>query len=272
MMRLLHWVLAPQSSLPKDFPDEWGTPPPRYDDRVGDAAFSILYSDIGPEFYQRTGTLPGRNDGWLAQRASTTVWDISSLEKGACLDATSTETSWRWFTNQDMDNIWELDTQQMKADLSVYPFTETEDAAFAMHPGNGVADYQIQRLEVYWTKVQPPLLYWGLVHSPSKDADQSPLTTFAAWTVEYRPPTANTLTITRLRATEATFKSLMSRVISYAAQHGISKVVIWNLDQSLSNLASEMGAQTFDRTENLPSFKWYGAERGSRVTWAFNEK
>ncbi|KAF9054541.1 hypothetical protein BJ165DRAFT_1412955 [Panaeolus papilionaceus] len=276
MMRLLHWVLAPQSALPRQFPPEWGAPPPRCDDFVGDAAFSVLYSDVGYDFYHLSGLLPGSQDGWVVQRPSTTVWDVSKTSTHANSFGTTHTENWKWLSFQDMSRVWDLDADQMKSDLADYAFLDGEESVFCFHPGKGVADYQVQRLEVYWRKVQPPLRHWGVYlapeDSPTTALDNQSLSTFASWTVEYRPPTVNSLVITRIRATRASFKALMPIILEFADRHGISEVEIWNLESSLTKLATEMGAKTFDREDHLPSFKWYGIEDSTRVTWAFNEK
>ncbi|OBZ77486.1 hypothetical protein A0H81_02372 [Grifola frondosa] len=58
MMCLLHWVLAPRSVLPFEFPATWGAPPDREIAArrgMGVAQFSVLYSDVGPDFYRACG-------------------------------------------------------------------------------------------------------------------------------------------------------------------------------------------------------------------------
>jgi len=56
MMHLLHWVISGRTSeynLP-EFPVGWGAPPPEVAE-AGKGMFSILYNDIGENFYKEAG-------------------------------------------------------------------------------------------------------------------------------------------------------------------------------------------------------------------------
>ena len=70
MMRLLHHVLARPEALPP-FPEEWGAPPPEGAPVRG--VCSVLYSDVGPDFYAQAGPAPGK-DGWLICGTMSSVW------------------------------------------------------------------------------------------------------------------------------------------------------------------------------------------------------
>ncbi|KDQ17758.1 hypothetical protein BOTBODRAFT_185844 [Botryobasidium botryosum FD-172 SS1] len=78
MMRLLHHVLAPPSSL--EFPAaEWGTPPvipPGF----GNARISYLYSDVGTSFYASCGPGVEKCGGWVVSSPKIVVWEVSTLE------------------------------------------------------------------------------------------------------------------------------------------------------------------------------------------------
>ena len=73
MMSLLHWVLAPYSSLPP-FQEKWGSLPPSVAS-CGNASFSTLYSDIGPEFYRNCGPDEG-SDGWVVREPVERTWIV----------------------------------------------------------------------------------------------------------------------------------------------------------------------------------------------------
>ncbi|KAF9054538.1 hypothetical protein BJ165DRAFT_1439685 [Panaeolus papilionaceus] len=272
MMRLLHWMLGPRSSLPHEFPVEWGTSPERNEDLVGDAAFSVLYSDIGPKFYRLSGTSQGKDDGWVVQKSQSTIWKVTQFPEKENQDSTE-EPRWTWLDQDSLSGVWDIDTEMMKSELVNYPTPDGSDVACTFFPRGGVADFQILRLQDFWSNLNPLPQYWGLyASSPETPID---LSTFAAWTVEYRPPKINTLLIIRLRASPSTLPAILRQIFRYAKQHSIEQVEIWNLDLRLLSLAESLGAQTFSRDDHLCSLKWYGpynSNEASRVVWAFNEK
>lgn len=78
MLQLLHYVLAPSEALPP-FPEAWGAKPVAY---LGDAAFSVLYSDVGPEFYERC-TIGEDKPGWVKEPTAKRVWTLAPLPAGS---------------------------------------------------------------------------------------------------------------------------------------------------------------------------------------------
>lgn len=72
MLQLLHYVLAPSAALPP-FPPAWGPPPAP---KLGDAAFSVLYSDVGPDMYARA-TIGEQRPGWVARPVLRRVWPLA---------------------------------------------------------------------------------------------------------------------------------------------------------------------------------------------------
>lgn len=100
MLRLLHYVLSPREHMPP-FPAKWGVPPTAF---YGDAAFSVLYSDIGRDFYA-TCTKGESEVGWVAVRTAHKIFKVASepsiitdkvevlsLEDAGELEAHATET------------------------------------------------------------------------------------------------------------------------------------------------------------------------------------
>ncbi|RSH87605.1 uncharacterized protein EHS24_000117 [Apiotrichum porosum] len=75
MLRLLHYTLAPKDDLPT-FPKAWGAPPTTH---YGDAAFSVLYSDVGPDFYQGC-TVGEDRPGWVATPTDKRTWPVGQGE------------------------------------------------------------------------------------------------------------------------------------------------------------------------------------------------
>lgn len=94
---MLHYVLAPASTLPP-FPAAWGAPPQI--GGFGDAAFSVLYSDVGPTYYSRA-TKGANEPGWVSVNlgklafpaegtvADTDRWKWLDMEEAHALEATA---------------------------------------------------------------------------------------------------------------------------------------------------------------------------------------
>lgn len=98
MMRLMHYALAPKDKLPP-FPSAWGAPPTNI---LGDAAFSVLYSDVGPRFYAKC-TKGADQPGWVAIKDPPPhrKWHVEATE-----DDRSPPSDWEWL---DYDNIIPLE-------------------------------------------------------------------------------------------------------------------------------------------------------------------
>ncbi|KAF8801281.1 hypothetical protein BYT27DRAFT_7198350 [Phlegmacium glaucopus] len=267
MMRLLHWVLAPESSLPKVFPAEWGNPPPRVS-VVGDASFSVLFSDIGERFYRQSGTLPNKEDGWVVADPVSTTWDVAETHKLVFHAEARPRLQWKWLDEELVRDIWDKDAIIMKEELSSSSIHTTN---FTFLPDRGVAEFQCHRLRFAWRKMNPQPVYWGVCHKDGKD-NASDASTFATWTLDVRPPASYVLIITRIRVQPTDFEELFLQIISLAKQHSVEMIEVWNLPLNLRDAGHRLGGKTFSRDEHLPSFKWYGGERHEELSWLNNEK
>ncbi|KAK0217946.1 hypothetical protein IW262DRAFT_1104795 [Armillaria fumosa] len=94
MMRLLHWVLAPPSSLPSIFPGAWGLPPER-PSWLAHGHFSALWSDVG-HFYGSCGPSGIGADGWVVRDAISTVWDVGAGDAGVDVGG-----RWKWLSGHN---------------------------------------------------------------------------------------------------------------------------------------------------------------------------
>jgi len=268
MMRLLHWVLAPESFLPKVFPAEWGDPPPRVS-LVGDASFSVLFSDIGEEFYRQTGTLPNQEDGWVIADPVSTTWDVAESYKLVLpAGARPHHLRWKWLDEDLVRDIWDKDATIMKEEFSS---SSPNATTFTFLPDRGVAEFQYCRLRFVWSKMNPQPVYWGVCLKGGRD-DASDASTFATWTLDVRPPASNALIITRIRAQPADFEELFLHIISFATQHSVEIIEVWNLPSNLRDIGHRLGGKTFSRDEYLPLVKWYGRERHEELSWLNNER
>lgn len=267
MMKLLHWALAADSLNPEDFPKAWGEPPARVPG-TGDAKFSVLYSDVGPEFYSLCGPTEENKEGWVVKRATSTVWKIT--DEAPNTDGFQVQDlRWRNYgDDEDIRALWTRDAEMLRKDLAVRKLDEDEGAEAAtitLLPDIGVAAYQLPR-SIWQTQHMYTLDTWG-----TELLDPTSPSTFATWAVDplKSPPR---LILTRVRANPETFSALVKRIMRMARQAGLEEVEIWGLERSLITVAESLGGKTAERQKTLPSVKWYGSESSKDINWAFNER
>lgn len=276
MMRLLHWVLAPRSTLSADFPDAWGAPPAA-PDGFGNAQFSVLYSDVGPDFYRLCGPTQYPGNGWIERGSTLTSWNVPPSED--TLSSKVLSSTWKYLTEDDAIRVWEADAAWMKIYLAnMRP--STSRTCFTFLPNQGVAKFLIHRTMSFNKDLTPvlPLQTWGILRLPHANAgledvlgdDERQGSTFATWSLD--PTSASgTLIVTRLRATTDTFPELFGRLTEFSREQKIERIEIWALPETLQGIASNLGGVTEQRQEHLSAFKWYGKEP-EELEWIFNEK
>ncbi|TFK39381.1 hypothetical protein BDQ12DRAFT_704932 [Crucibulum laeve] len=269
MMRLLHWIIASRDLLPSVFPEEWGAPPPATEG-FGDGRFSVLWTDVGEKFYRGCGTLPGTSDGWTVAPYSTIVWDLHERRKSVH----GPSLFWSWLDEIAVSEHWKADSQMIQEDLlstAKSLSVSNEHIVFAFLPSKGLAEFPHKRAQLFWQKLSPSTLHWGIALKDSEPAGKIGKT-FASWTLELYPGAPKTLFITRLRAQEHDFEDLMRAVIKYAEDIGMQSIEVWNLSSEFQNTAKHLGAKAVQRADTVPAFKWYGAESSYEVNWLANEK
>lgn len=263
MMRLLHWALSSRNTeynLPQ-FPSEWGTPPAEVE-HCGKGLFSVLYGDLGEEFYKRTGPGLAESGGWEASDHISTVWEVHP-EPGVL----QSSEGWTWLKYKDLDRLWVRDVELIKRTVASMPMTGS-NALVSFLPDKGVGSYTVFR-SMYGAEKLVPVDTWGVLKDDGND-DQP---CYATWSVDTRP-WPPTLMVTRSTTTEETFPSLLSKVLEVAKRGGIRKVEIWNLPGNLMRLSGQLGGRSFERSDhiNLPAIKWYGKGDTADIKWVFNEK
>jgi GNAT superfamily N-acetyltransferase len=255
MMKLLHRVLAPSSSLPA-FPTEWGTPP-GIPPSFGNAVVSVLYSDVGENFYRLCGPAAGV-DGWVPSVEHTsTIWKLEGIAK----DEHLANEQVKYLNIDEIEPILELDDKAILDDLNC---TSASSTRFVFFSANGLNNFQVQRYLLTIPSETTPIPSWGAYIPGSRPPH------FALWVVE-PAPLPSRLIITRLRCDAATFPGLIRAAQKVLVGHSIAQLEVWNLPSELKEVAKGLGGVTEVRLEHLPSVAWYG-ERKDAVEWVHNEK
>lgn len=269
-MNLLHWVIAPEEFLPREFPTEWGSRPQRVL-CVTPGAFSVLYSDVGSKFYKLCGTLPNQDDGWIVDGPTTTHFDVVKTHEILSSREKEEKLLWTWLDEAGVREAWNADVSYMEEEMS--RSNRLKPVEFTLLPNKGVAEFQYLRLQYFWEKMDPKPVYWGLCTCSNVEASPDP-TTFVSWTLDVRPPHSNKLIITRLRVQPDRFRELIFEVINFAKRHNVETIEVWNLAENLSDASQHVGGMTFSREDHLPSFKWYGKRNPEArdIAWLWNEK
>lgn len=323
MMRLLHWVLAPRSALqgpPSSssstaltFPAEWGTPPDiaLLESRVGvavaNAQFSVLYSDVGREFYRTCGTDAVSRNGWFVTGATETSWILGPSTASATpelpaanleLAIAKRDADLTRLTESDVLTLYTHDARWIKDDLAAQARAQPPElrsgvtvpsgrTLFSFLPDKGVGAFVVRRT-MNFTKgldKQPvlPSAQWGLALLPGgartltyalaidQGAAQPSKFPFVTWTLDVRG-SPRTLVVARLRADERTLPVLLDELLVVAREEKLDKVEFWNLRPELRAVAEARGWTTKEREEHLSAVKWYGDEDEDKLDWVYNEK
>ncbi|KAH6915165.1 hypothetical protein BKA70DRAFT_568086 [Coprinopsis sp. MPI-PUGE-AT-0042] len=256
MTRLLHWVLAKPDTRPSKFPVEWGEPPVQVEGFMN-GSVSVLYSDVGTEFYLACGFLPGSHDGWRVAPRAATIWKVSGgspsqvIQQQQCLGI------------EELEGFWERDSAIIEQEMKDHRHQDS-DAAFSFAPRSGLAAFHPLRLQNFIEDKGPKPTFYGVALQSEEEL------AYASWTFEFSSFTK--LIITRVRVPKAKFKELMSAIMDYCEQQEIEEIEAWNLSDELVQEAGSMGATTADLEDHLPSVKWYTSRPNERVKWVNNEK
>ncbi|RPD65611.1 hypothetical protein L226DRAFT_479727 [Lentinus tigrinus ALCF2SS1-7] len=277
MMRLLHWVLASRSALPPTFPREWGAPPDVELLRslgVANAQFSVLYSDVGRDFYRSCGTDPMSHNGWMITGAIQTFWELDASE---AITARKPDINIVRLSESDVVALYDHDARWMKEDLARHAMPGRTQFTFL--PDRGVGAFNVRRTMDFTPDLQPvlPSKQWGAFILPDGartlvDAlEQSRPLPFVSWTLDLKT-SPRTLVVSRLRADEKTLPVLLEELLAAARDEKVEKVEFWYMRPELRALAESKGWKTEERIEHLPAVKWYGDEKEEEIEWVYNEK
>ncbi|KAG8823619.1 hypothetical protein FRC17_009283 [Serendipita sp. 399] len=256
MMRLLHYILA-DPTLSQSFPafpvEKWGAHPvvpPRF----GKGILSVLYSDVGERFYRSCGVGTDGDNGWVVRDPIVAIWKVPSERR---VDAAS---KIEWLKKDDQDHVWQEDATLIRRELK-----DATSPSFSFLPDNGVAE-SLQARSYFYSPVVSEGGVWG-----ARLGDDAGLA-YATWCLDPGREGPGTMLITRLRATQDQFPTLLYAAFQAARQFGLEQVEIWNFDQALAAVGKDLGGETSRRGDHLSSLAWYGPGNRDEVTWRYNEK
>ncbi|EGG11094.1 uncharacterized protein MELLADRAFT_102914 [Melampsora larici-populina 98AG31] len=253
MMRLLHFQLASPDWLATQ--SNVANPNPRFNDAI----LSVLYSDIGPEFYAKA-TPPG----WQVTESLQTVWTVDDLPVADGFPTMDLKP----IRLKDFKSVAESDSTWLHQELSKE--NAQKSAWFAFRPDGADLEWLITRSNFYANILRessiPDLLVvdiWGY----QKEQDDSE---FITWYIDYP---AETLYLARVRCQPEDsifFKVVFNKVVELAKEQRCKMIKCWNID---SRLVNSLGfpSQTQPRTDSLSAVAWYG-ETIDHLEWFANEK
>lgn len=265
MMMVLHWVLAPRHLLPDEFPQEWGSPPV-VPDWMGGAQVSILYTDVGPDFYHRCGPDGGERSGWGITTALHTIWDVDESSR-LTIEGSTDDQEWTWLGADECITLWTKDAAPIRDD--VHNLAPSDATAFAFLPNDGTGIWGIHKTVWFTPDLKPylPSDIWGvwLQGGPAEAL------TYATWIYDIRAP-PHALVVSRIRATTSTFGPLFAKILEAARKQKVTQIEVWNLPKELEAAAEALKGVTAPRPKTLPSIKLYGGDSNTKVVWMFNER
>lgn len=222
--------------------------------------FSILYSDIGKEFYKKLGWHPYPSTH--LEFAPSTSPSQDSYKKVHTIKSPSPE----------LELICENDVKNIKDDLSHLPAPR---AVLALTPCYETMQWHHLREEFMTNKL--------LGSSPDiRGATSGGIS--AVWTRAYYgpledPKAGNTLYILRLsgekQGSENDLKAVLEVAQAEAARWKCGQVQLWNPSKQVEELVSKTGIKhnTVHREkDSIPSVMWYGEEEPDEIEWLHNEK
>jgi len=204
---------------------------------TGGRALSVLYSDIGPEFYDKHG-------GWKTYDANELVIpsgkefnDILSVDMLNLKDA-------EIYIDEDVKNLKdEIIDEQDSSIIQLIPLHE--ELEWASVRDRHLARYlALEEADNFGAKVTS-VNGWGYV----------------LWFHEYQ---SSALTVLRLREppTDAGLKGLLQAALSEARRSGLEKVKIWSPSERLESVT---GIRKVVREDALPSLLYFGEDK--KIHW-----
>lgn len=288
LMSTMHYILGPHDHLPP-WPIEALGPPPGTSTMRNDALYSILWSDVGVDFYRSCKI--GDRDGWVTRLDEELVWDIKNEDQ------------------QERDAVVGLDLsgvrflREWNAELVPPALVDSYETKL-LKQAAGNLDQNESELTTKKTKFildsanSPGLINYYLVRgvqnrsssSKSKSAIPKPETETFGFVDQERGIWAVWLVDLSEDGTKATFRvtsvgvlsldeeeaklgddlaRLKAILLSQAKNMGCDEVTLWALPERIQKLwmESEPTIKSVKRKEHLGAIAWYGTGHGDEVQW-----
>ncbi|KAJ3039606.1 hypothetical protein HDV00_012063 [Rhizophlyctis rosea] len=232
---------------------------------------SVLYSDIGKEFYGRMG--------WKCDTAGLQTVTLSTSSDLAQKWSTEVPTSTTEpISSADIDDILRSDANLLETELSRYsskPATSAflvcpTEAAMSWHHRN--SDFYVERLRSH----PPPSIRGAKIPSSSSSTPDS--LAFTIWNHDWR---SNSLIILRFRASNSEHaKLLLAAAVNEARSYNFQQVVLWDPSSAVLRALQDVdghsdGVLVEERSDSLSSIAFWGfgpTVGEGNLKWICNEK
>ncbi|GJJ77043.1 hypothetical protein EMPS_09402 [Entomortierella parvispora] len=231
-------------------------------EKKDNVVFTFLYSDVGPTFYGRLGWAPMRSDQMV-------IPTTHAVQKGAATTVTLESVS-----DASLAKITQLDAQLLRETLktrvessadsttALVAVTPEPKCIFWLHARSRFVAQHIHTLDEAGSRYQ-------ITDLGAKDTASD---SFVLW---FHDLLEDQLYIIRWRVdpkakdTTAVSAALVRAAQDEARKAKLAKVVIWNPDQSLSDV---LGLPIEHRESAIPSLGLTPSSPGVPVEWVMNEK
>jgi len=229
---------------------------------MDNVVFTFLYSDVGPTFYGRLGWAPMRSDQMVIPTAH-------AVQEGATVTSVNLES----VSDASLARITQLDAQLLRESLKARVESSVDSTVLAavtpepkciswLHARSRFVAQHIHTLDEAGSRYQ-------INDLGAKDTASD---SFVLW---FHDLLENQLYIIRWRVdpkakdTAAVAAALVRAAQDEAKKAKLAKVVIWNPDQSLSDL---LGLPIEHRESAIPSLGLTSSLPSAPVEWVLNEK
>ncbi|KAF4998370.1 hypothetical protein FGRMN_3250 [Fusarium graminum] len=234
----------------------------------GDADFSVLWSDVGPKFYNAVGWKPFEST-WLEFPVAETEHTVEEFVKPITLDDISD------LAARD-EELLRKRVSSLSSQVRAVVVPDATTLQWHIHRGDFMCKHLFSRT---------PTVH-GAVYTPP-DAPNSRI--WAIWTGNFYgmldKPEKNILRIVRLVIEDETIsdetltkgiQAIASSAQKTAKEWSCSKVEVWNPQNRVHKAAESiqsLRAKLFVReNNNIASLQWFGEDSNENIEWIANEK
>ncbi|KAG0052026.1 hypothetical protein BGZ83_003062 [Gryganskiella cystojenkinii] len=227
------------------------------------ASFTFLYSDVGTKFYGCIGWAPMRSDQMVIPTSHSFQSTTTAAAGAIALDTV---------TDANLPEITLLDAQLLRETLSIQAAALPSDSHkvfVAVTPEPSCVGWLHTRSRFVAQHIRPIEGNYGIVKLGAKDKDSD---SFVLW---FHDLVDKVLFLIRWRIDpnakdpSAVAREFIKVCQVEAEKCQLTKVVIWNPDQSLSDL---LGLPIEHRTSAIPSLGLTPLQPEVPVEWVMNEK